>query len=96
MDPFYKLCFVFAFVTLSSSVPCSFVITCWLMADLLDLWCVMFSIFFLSNMVSRWPMWYLIESILDLCLLSYFHQNDLFIRIEMGFEIDFETPFNHI
>ena len=54
------------------SVSCSLVITWRERADLLTLLCVMFSCVFLTFSYGvRGQVWYLIESIPDLCLLSY-------------------------
>ena len=55
-------------------VPFSLVITCLERAGLMALLCVMFPHVFITfpNGVSG-QVWYLIESILDLCLLLYFN-----------------------
>ena len=50
-----------------SSVPCNLVITCWERVVLFALLCVMFSC----------QVWYLIVSIPDICLVSYFVHNVL-------------------
>ena len=55
------------------SVHCSLVVTCWERANLLALWYVMFSCVFVTfpgGVLGQ--MWYLIVSIPDLCLLTYF------------------------
>ena len=55
------------------SVHCSLVVTCWERANLLALFCVMFSCVsaaFPRGVLGQ--MWYLIVSIPDICLLSYF------------------------
>ena len=55
------------------SVLCSFVVTCWERAGLLALLCVMFSCVFVTFPCGvLGQVWYLIVSISDLCLLSYF------------------------
>ena len=55
------------------SLPYSLVVTCWEMADLLNLLHVMFSYVFVTFPYSvLGQMWYLIVSNSDLCLLSYF------------------------
>ena len=51
MVPFFHLCFMFVFVILSS-VPCSLEVSCWEMADLLALLCVMFFFHF-----RHFPIW---------------------------------------
>ena len=59
------------------SDPCSLVVTCWKRADLLALLCVMFSCDFVTfpyGVLSQ--VWYLIESIPDICLLHYLHIYD--------------------
>ena len=56
------------------SVHCSLVVTCWERADLLALLYVMFSCVFVTfpcGVLGR--VWYLIVSIPDLCLLTYFN-----------------------
>ena len=77
MDLFY---FVFDCLIVFLSVLCSLVDTCWEMADLLALLYVMFSCVFVTfpyGILDQ--VWYLIESIPDLCLLpnlyyiSYVH-----------------------
>ena len=55
------------------SVSCSPVVPCWEMTDLLALLYVMFSSAFYTFPYSvLGPVWYLIVSIPDLCLLPYF------------------------
>ena len=55
------------------SVPCSLEVTCWKRANLLALLYVMFSCVFVSFPYGvLGQVWYLIVSIPDLCLLSYF------------------------
>ena len=55
------------------SVPCRLVITCCERADLLALLCVMFSCVFVTLPYGvPGQVWYLILSIPDLCLFSYF------------------------
>ena len=68
MDHFCYLCFVF-------SVHCSLVVTCWERTDLLALLCVMFScdlVTFPCGVLGQ--VWYLIESLPDLCLLPNFNR----------------------
>ena len=68
MNPFCYLCFVFVFVILY----CLF-LACWERADLLALLCVMFSCVFVTFPYGvLGQVWYLIVSIPDLCLLTYF------------------------
>ena len=58
------------------SVHCSLVVTCWERADLLALLYVMFCFVFVTfpcGILGK--VWYLIVSIPDLCLLTYFDQN---------------------
>ena len=51
------------------SLPCSLVITCRERADFLALWCVVFSsVFVIFPYSVPDQVWYLIVSILDLCL----------------------------
>ena len=70
MDHF---CFYVLFCHACLSVHCSLVITCWERAGLL-VFCMrcFFCVFvtFQCNLLGQ--VWYLIVSILDLCLLSYF------------------------
>ena len=73
MDPFCYLCFVFVCHT-AFSVTCSLVVTCWEMADLVALLCVMFSCVFVTVTVPYGVydrVWCLIVSIRDLFLLPY-------------------------
>ena len=65
MGPFCYLCFVFVCHT-ALSVPCSFVVTCWKVADLLTLLCFVTLPY---GVIGK--AWYLIVSVLDLCLLPY-------------------------
>ena len=66
MDLFCYLCFVFVML-------CSLVVTCWEMANLLALLYVMFSCVFVTFPCGiLGQVWYLIVSIPDLCLLTYF------------------------
>ena len=52
---------------------CSLVVTCWERADLLALLYVMFFCAFVTSpYIVLGQVWYLIVSIPDLCLLSYF------------------------
>ena len=66
MDSFCYLCSTFVFIMLSG------LFTCWERADLLFLFCVMFSCVFVTSPhgVSD-QVWYMIVSIPDLCLLHY-------------------------
>ena len=64
-------------------VYCSLVVTCWERADLLALLCVtFFGDFntFLYGVLGQ--VWYLIVSIYDLCLLSYFKYEILPLNME--------------
>ena len=71
VDPFCYLCFVFVYHTVLS-VPCSLVVTCWERADLLALLYGMFSCVFVTFPYGiLGQVWYLIESIPDLCLLPF-------------------------
>ena len=55
------------------SVSCSLEVTCWERADLLALLCVTFSCAFVTlPYCALGQLWYMIVSIPDLCLLSYF------------------------
>ena len=55
------------------SVHCSLVVTCWERAGLLALLCVMFYCVFVTFPCGvLGQVWYLIVSIPDLCLLTYF------------------------
>ena len=55
------------------SVPCSFVVTCLVRADLLALLYVMVSCVFVTFLYGvLGQVWHLIVSILDLCILPYF------------------------
>ena len=67
------------------SVPSSLVVTCWEIADLLALLCVMFSCVFVTFPydVLGW-VWYLIVSFPDLCFLSYF--DTLIVALKEIFE----------
>ena len=54
-------------------VPCSLVIACCKRADFLALLCVLFSFVFVTFRYGVLGLvWYLIESIIDLCLFLYF------------------------
>ena len=76
MDPFCYSCFV---VVMPSTVHCSFVVTCWEMANLLVLVYVMFSCVFVTYPYGvLGQVWYLIVSIPDLCLLTYFNEMSRF------------------
>ena len=77
MDHFCYLCFVFVIL---SCVHCSLVITCWKRANLLALLYVMFYYIFATFPCGvLGQVWFLIVSIPDLCLLTYFndHINDI-------------------
>ena len=70
------LLFMFRVCHAFLSVLCSLVVTCWESACLLSLLCVMFSCVFITfpcRVLGQ--VWYLIVSISDLCLLSYFVLN---------------------
>ena len=55
------------------SVPCSLVVTCWERADLLALLYVMLScVFVIFPFGVLGQVWFLIVSIPDVCILSYF------------------------
>ena len=55
------------------SVHCSLIVTCWERANLLDLFCVMFSCVCVTFPCgAEGQVSYFIVSILDICLLSYF------------------------
>ena len=70
MDPFFFIC-VSCHAVLS--VPCSLVVTCWEMANLLALLHVMFTCVFVTySYVVLGQVWYLIVWIPDLCILSAF------------------------
>ena len=63
------------------SVHCILVVTCWERADLLALLDMMFSCVFVTfpcDVLGK--VWYLIVSIPDLCLLTYFK----FIKVNIG------------
>ena len=64
------------------SVPkCSLVVTCWERADLLASLYVMFSSVFVTFPYSvLGQVWYLIVSIPDLCLLSYFENVNIVLK----------------
>ena len=56
------------------SVHCSVVVTCWEKADLFALLCLMFYCVFVTSPCGVLDkVWYLIVSISDLCILSYFY-----------------------
>ena len=57
-------------------VHCSLMVTCWKMANLFALLCVVFSCVFVTFPYGvLGQAWYLIVSIPDLCLLRYFEQH---------------------
>ena len=56
-----------------SSVPSSLVVTCWERADMLAVLCMMFScVFVILQYGVLGVVWYLIASIIDICLRPYF------------------------
>ena len=58
------------------SIYCSLVVTCWERADSFAILCVTFFLCFVTFQYGvLGQVWYLIVSIPDLCLLSYFHRN---------------------
>ena len=56
-----------------ASVHCCFVVTCWERADLLAHVCDVYCGFVTFPCSILGQVWYLIASIPDLCLLSYFY-----------------------
>ena len=67
-----SLLFVFVFIILLS-VSCSIEVACWERADLLAfLYAMFFCLFVIFQYGVLGQVWYLIVSIPDLCLLSYF------------------------
>ena len=74
MDLFCCLCFVFCHAFLS--LHCSLVVTCWERTNLLALLYLMFSCVFVTFPCGvLGPVWYLVVSIPDLSLLTYFSNN---------------------
>ena len=72
MDPICYLCFMFVSHTVTY-FPCSRVVTCWGRTDDFALFYVMFSCVFVTFPYGvLGQVWYLIVSILDICLLLYF------------------------
>ena len=64
------------------SVNCSLVVICWERANLLALLCVMLYCVFVTFLCSvLGQVWYLIVSISDLCLLTYF---DIYSKYDKG------------
>ena len=57
-----------------SSVYCSLVVTCWERAELLALLYVMFHCVYHISMGVLGQVWYLIASVHDLCIISYFKE----------------------
>ena len=67
------------------SVPCSLLGTCWEIADILALLCVMFPCVFVTFPYGvLGQVWYLIVSIPDLCLPHYFYQKDANMSIYLS------------
>ena len=77
MGPFcYKIVLSVCLCHTVVSVPRSFVVTCCEMADLLALFCLLFSCVFVTFPYGTLgQVWYLIVSIPDLCLLPCFVYN---------------------
>ena len=72
MDPICYLCIMFVCHTVSY-FPCSCVVTCWERTDNFAFFYVMFSCVFVTFPYGvLCQVWYLIVSILDICLLLYF------------------------
>ena len=70
----FLLLFMFGVCHAFLSVHCSLVVTSWERANLLALFCVMFYCVFVTFPYGGLSqVWYLIVSISDLCLLTYFH-----------------------
>ena len=74
VDPFcycvFRVCLLYAVL----SVPCSLLVKCRKRPDVLALLCVMFSCVLFTfpyDVLGQVPVWYLIVSIPDLCLLRY-------------------------
>ena len=75
------LSFVFHVCHAVTSVPCSFVVTCWQISDLFVCDLLLCFVIFPCGVLGQ--VWYLIESIPDLCLLSYFEYDEC-IAIDVG------------
>ena len=65
------------------SVYCNLVVTCWERAKLLAFLCVMFYCVFVTFLCGvLGQVWYLIVSIPDLCLLTYFSQRGKYSTVQ--------------
>ena len=77
MDIFcYLFCVCHAFL----SVHCSLVVTCWERANFLALMCDIFCIFVTFPCGVLDQVWYLLVSIPDLCLLTYFCHDKILLK----------------
>ena len=75
----FHLCLYYA----ALSVPCNIVITCWEMADILTLLCVVFSCVFVTlPYFVPGQLWYLIESTPDLCHCLYFKCDFIYLVLK--------------
>ena len=70
----FLFCLLFA-MSLYASVYMCFVVTCWERADLLTLVCGVYCEFVTFPIGILGQVWYLIVSIPDLCILTYFNSN---------------------
>ena len=66
------------------SVSCNLVVTCLEKADLLALLYMMFSCVFVTFSCVLGQVWYLIVSIHDICLLSYFYTEAPFLDWDLS------------